>query len=381
MAEMRLLCDSIFGETNRVATFVWKKRYQGAKEKHIVICHEYVYMYANNKDNVPRLFVPSDDDYAKKYFKEKDEYGLYRTQPLEAGKSMDDRENLRFAITAPDGKAIYPKRQWIWSKDHVDEGINNHTIGFKKDKKGNWTVFIKQYLHDEDGEQRKTKQFSIIDKIYTQHGTKEIENLFGDINAFKFPKPSGLIKKLLQLMDYIDNPLVLDFFAGSGTTAQAVLELNKEDGRKRRFILCTNNENNICEDITYNRIKTVITGLRKDGSDYSEGISANLKYYKTDFVKKQSVDIYEELLEHTKEMIQLQYGVKVDNEKYIIIMDDDEMDKFEREFSNYKDLQAVFINQDVLLSTSQEKLLEDVNSYIIPDYYFDFELREAGELW
>lgn len=77
---------------------------------------------------------------------------------------------------------------------------------------------------------------------------------------------------------------ILDFFAGSGTTGQAVLELNNEDGGNRRFILCTNNENNICDSVTYPRLKTVITGIRQDGSKYSEGIPANLYYFKTDFV-------------------------------------------------------------------------------------------------
>ena len=80
--------------------------------------------------------------------------------------------------------------------------------------------------------------------------------------------------------------ITLDFFAGSGTTAQAVLELNKEDGGKRQCILCTNNENNIAEDVTYPRVKTVITGIRPDGSKYSDGIPANFRYFKTDFVEK-----------------------------------------------------------------------------------------------
>lgn len=173
----------------------------------------------------------------------------------------------------------------------------------------------------------------------------------------------------------------LDFFAGSGSTAQAVMELNRKDGGNRQFILCTNNENNICENVTYQRVKTVITGIRPDNSQYSEGIPVNLKYYKTDFVDKTSEEIYDELLEHIREMIQLQYGVNVDNQKYIMIMDDDEMDEFEKHFDDYENIEAVFINQDVLLTTSQEKLLQNVNMQIIPDCYFDFELREVGELW
>ena len=152
-------------------------------------------------------------------------------------------------------------------------------------------------------------------------------------------------------------------------------------GKLNHLINNNNNENNICEEVTYQRIKTVITGKRVDGTEYSEGRKANLKYYKTDFVDKESEEIYDDLLEHTKEMIQLQYGVKVDNQKYIMIMDDEEMDEFEKHFNEYEHIEAVFINQDVLMTTSQEKMLQDINTKIIPDCYFDFELREVGELW
>ncbi len=180
----------------------------------------------------------------------------------------------------------------------------------------------------------------------TQNGTKEITEIFGS-KKFSFPKPSVLIKYLLNIASIKNkDAVVLDFFAGSGTTGQAVMELNREDG-----------------------------------STYSDGLPANLKYYKTDFVAKDSEEIYDDLLEHIEEMIQLQYGIKIDKRKYVIIMDDDEMDEFERNFEQYDNLQALFINQDVLLSSSQEKLLDNVNTYIIPDCYFDFELREAGELW
>lgn len=80
-------------------------------------------------------------------------------------------------------------------------------------------------------------------------------------------------------------------------------------------------------------------------------------------------------------MIQLEHSIKIDNQKYIVIMNDEEMDDFEKNIGNYPQLKAVFINQDVFLSSSQEELLENIDTYIIPDYYFDFELREAGEIW
>lgn len=80
-------------------------------------------------------------------------------------------------------------------------------------------------------------------------------------------------------------------------------------------------------------------------------------------------------------MIQLEHGVKIDDQKYVIIMDDEEMDAFEQNIGNYTDLKAVFINQEVFLSSSQQTMLENIDTFIIPDYYFDFELREAGEIW
>ena len=197
---------------------------------------------------------------------------------------------------------------------------------------------------------------------------------------FEYPKPVSEAIYVCSCIQPNAN-LFLDFFAGSGTTGQAILEMNKADNGNRHFILCTNNDNEICKNVTYPRIKTVITGKRNDGSEYSQGIPANLKYYKTDFVAKNSDELYDDLLVHIVEMIQLEYGVKVDNKKYVIIMSDKEMDEFEKNIDNYTDLKAVFINQDVLFSTSQEQLLNRLDSYIIPDYYFDFELREAGEIW
>lgn len=216
-------------------------------------------------------------------------------------------------------------------------------------------------------------------EFHTVKGTSALKEIF-HANAFSYPKPLAFIAEIMRAVT-TSNSTVLDFFAGSGTTGQAVMELNQQDGGKRKFILCTNNENGICENVTYQRLKTVITGKRKDGSTYSDGIPANLMYFRTDFVEKESDELSEELLEHIREMIQLEHGIKIDNQKYVIIMDDEEMDAFEKDIGNYPQLKAVFINQDVFLSSSQEEMLENIDTYIIPDYYFDFELREAGEIW
>lgn len=371
---MKMLCDEIFGEDNRVATLVWKKRYQGAKEKHIVVCHEYLLMYCKDKTLLPSLFVPSDEEYAKKYFKQSDEYGAYRTQPLEAGKSMDDRENLRFPIEAPDGTLVYPKRQWIWSKEHVEEGIKQHVIGFSKTKNGEWSVYIKQYLNDDSGNQRKTKQFSIIDGIYTQHGTKEIEAIFGDGNVFKFPKPSNLICKVLDIVPFENDFTVLDFFAGSGTTAHAVLKYNKvNNGINRRFILCTNNENNICREVTYERIKRVIE---------KEGYTASLKYYKIDYIPISDCMYYEyadELLKHIRELVELENGVNfTGNAEIGIVLTEEELDEFIANTDSFAKCRKLYMGHDLLPSEEQERALKKggIEISIIPDYYYK-DLQES----
>ena len=120
--------------------------------------------------------------------------------------------------------------------------------------------------------------------FYTTKGSSHVRNIFED-KRFPYPKPLEYIVEILRAITN-ENSIILDFFAGSGTTGEAVVSLNQTDGGNRKFILCTNNENNICEDVTYQRIKTVITGKRKDGTEYSEGIPANLKYYRTDLYQK-----------------------------------------------------------------------------------------------
>ena len=275
---------------------------------------------------------------------------------------------------------------WRWSQERYKEEKAKGNILFTKSKNGvliqpdgsksKWNVYTKIWLSSREKEGQTPTNF--ISKYENRHSAKELKDLGVD---FDFAKPTNLIKYLFSLTGAGNEAVILDFFAGSGTTGQAVMELNKQDGGHRKFILCTNNENGICEEVTYQRLKTVITGKRADGSKYSEGIPANLKYFKTDFVDKDSEDLSDELLNHIKEMIELEHGIKVDNQQYVIILTDEDMDKFEQDIEKYANLKAVFVNQDILLTSTQQKLLDSINSYIIPDYYFDFELREAGELW
>lgn len=223
-------------------------------------------------------------------------------------------------------------------------------------------------MNDESGNQRKTKQFSIIDGIYTQHGTKEIEAIFGDGNIFKFPKPSNLICKILDIVPFEKDFTVLDFFAGSGTTAHAVLKYNKaNDNINRRFILCTNNENNICREVTYERIKRVID---------KEGYAASLKYYKVDYVPVSERMYYEyadELLSHIRELVELENGMNfTGNDEIGIVLTEEELDEFIANTDAFAKCRKLYMGHDLLPSSEQEDALKKngIEISIIPDYYY-----------
>lgn len=240
---LRKICDEIFGEDNFVDNIIWKKRYGGgAKEKFLVSLHEYTLVFAKNIDALENIYVPLTEESIKRYYTQKDENfkrrGPYRTHPLEATKSMGERKNLVFPIAGPDGTEILPQRQWLWSKERVAEAIAKGELEFIKGRDGKLTVHTKQYLRDEDGTVRQGKPFSIIDDIFTQHGTNEIIELFGNAQIFSFPKPSAFVKRLVDIGTRGQgNELILDFFAGSASTAQAVFQANSTDGGARKFIM------------------------------------------------------------------------------------------------------------------------------------------------
>ena len=394
---LKMICDEIFGEQCFVTNLIWQKKTGASDAKGIATITEYILVYVKDYAVMDSVFDKNYEAFDAKRYRYKDEYfnerGPFYYDSLDRG-SVRYSDTLNYSIKSPNGDDIYPNGRknfendgwtWKWSKEKVEWGIRNGFIDItpSSKKENGWAVRYKIYLNV-DNENRPIEKSApyknLITTILNANAAADIKKMFNGKTVFQYSKPVGLMGFLLSC-EKNKKALILDFFAGSGTTGQAVLEKNMEDGGNRHFILCTNNENNICEGVTYQRLKTVITGKCADSSQYSEGLPANLKYYKTDFVDKESEEIYDDLLEHTKEMIQLQYGVKVDNQKYIMIMDDDEMDEFEKHFDEFKDIEVVFINQDVLLSTSQEKLLQNINTKIIPDCYFDFELREVGELW
>lgn len=388
-ASLKMLCDEIFGEDKFVAHIPWRKRtaksdvpFGISQDCESILC------YANSG------FQAAVKGKERKYY-ETDDFPNkpWRFHDLTKQTTIKERPNSNFTIVNPKTGEEYPVnplRSWAITHETFEHYYKENRIIFPGDYDFlNISKPVLRYWKEDDIKKAGTDFGLVAASTYlpteivgmTQDGTKEITALFGS-KKFSYPKPVGLIKYLVEIAT-VRNPaaLVLDFFAGSGTTAQAVLELNQADKGNRKFILCTNNENEICEDITYPRVKTVITGMRADGSTYSEGIPANLKYYRTDFVSKDSDDISAELLEHITEMVQLEQGVKIDNKKYFIILHDDAADEMERRWNKYSDIKALYISKDVLLTTSQNALFGSVPMHIIPDYYFKFELREVGETW
>lgn len=202
----------------------------------------------------------------------------------------------------------------------------------------------------------------------TKEGTADLGKLFTG-KVFPYPKPVELIKYLIQIGTVNkENALVLDFFAGSGTTAQALLRLNAQnESSNRRFILCTNNENGICRDVTYERIRRVI-----DKEDYA----ASLKYYKVDYVPISDRMYYEyvdELLRHIRELVELENGINfTGNEEIAIVLTEDELAAFIADKDRFAKCRRLYMGHDLLPDEAQETALfkNKIEISIIPDYYY-----------
>ena len=280
---LRPILDEIFGAQNRIEQFIWKKSYGGgAKERYAVTVHEYILMYAKEKGNIRELALPPDDAAEKRYYKLTDEKvslrGPFRVKPLEATKSMDARENLVYPIPAPDGTSVLPKRQWWWSRERAEAALKNNDLYFSRNKNGGWSVQYKQYLRDGDGAQRSAKPFSILDGPYTQTGSAALRSIFWDFQGevFQFPKPAQLIERLLEMLPDDPQAIVLDSFAGSGTTAEAVLSANSRDAGNRRFILIEAMD--YARTLTAERVQRVASGYGQPES-YVAGLGGGFDYY------------------------------------------------------------------------------------------------------
>ena len=366
-AALKLLCDQLFGEDNFLASIIWQhsiqpKGYSGTFSVH----HNYLLCYQKTAQFVLNSLPRTDEDNKAYSNPDNDPRGKWRSGDV---RNALYRPNLIYDIVSPSGKVIKPcANGWRWSKETVEEKIKTGEIIFSKDET---RIIRKIYLNTLSGRTPETIWFG-KDVGTTRSAMSESKEIFGT-SVFGTPKPTELIERTLRLLTRTDTT-ILDFFAGSGTTGHAVMKLNAEDGGNRKFILCTNNENNICRDITYERIKRVID---------KEGYAASLKYYKVEYVPISERLYYEyadELLKHIRELVELENGINfTGNAEIAIVLTEEELAEFVNHLGELLECKKLYMGHDLLPTGEQEEALKThgIAISIIPDYYYR-DLQEGS---
>ncbi|MDD2353507.1 MAG: site-specific DNA-methyltransferase, partial [Atribacterota bacterium] len=286
VCNLRKICDEIFGEENFVAVLLKKSKIGGGSDtKYIIKEHEYIICYSKNISRLPEMFVKHDREYLKRY-KEEDENGKYFWDTF-ARPGL--KNPINYDIVAPDGSVI--NGDWIRSKNRFERDLEKGEIRFVKKNGGDWSVQFKQRLNIEG---RKPRSLS-SDFGGTIEGKNEIRELLKNERIFLYPKSSKLLKYLINIINDKD-AFILDFFAGSATTAHAVLDLNKEDGGNRKFIMVQLPEK--CDeksesykagfktiaDIGKERIRRVIAKIKQENSQslFKNQLDLGFKSFKLD---------------------------------------------------------------------------------------------------
>lgn len=293
-ANLKKICDEIFGENNFVGNYIKQSKVGGGSDsKFIVKEHEYCVVYAKNIDTVAEMFIEHDEEYLKRY-KERDENGRFFWDTFaRPGLQLKAEETLNYPIVCPDGSVI--KTRWIHRKDRFERELNEGLVRIVPKKEGGWSVQFKQYLNLSG----KKPRSMTMDFGGSVEGKNEINELFHD-NIFNYPKSVKYITQLLKTVNAPDS-LILDFFSGSATTAHAVMKLNSEDGGRRRFILVQlpelTSENSearkagyetIC-DIGEERIKRAGKKIKEDAPLAADDLDIGFRVFKVDSSNIQDV--------------------------------------------------------------------------------------------
>lgn len=380
-AQLKLLCDEIFLEHNKLSIHQLKVRFENKslnEDNDWQPIMESVLIYAKNKKEFQANKPSEEYDISK--FK-------WEVKEVPSGLNKLKETWASGSIVRQSGTAAEFLSKYLIQRKDID-GLNvlykihnmgedglgyRYVTGPKKENaiRGKFYSGIPLERLNElnlSGTSQKTRPISNFIDLSADFGNIRHEGNM-PFNAGK--KPVKLLKTLINYHKD-KNIIVLDFFAGSGTTGHAVAQLNKEDGGNRQYILCTNNENNICEEVTYQRLKNIQADLPH-----------NLKYFKTDFIKKFDENdrtLKAQLMDYIKELIELEYMCEIDSVHNILVKNESELDAVLND--NLPIKTRLFIAPYVLLSRAQNALVAKKQATLIeiPEYYFRHELIEAGEL-
>lgn len=410
LAQLKILCDEIFGENNFISNIVVESgEAYGAKLTHknktIFKVKDYVLVYQKEKseniirqplyDKAKELFdthynyIITDDfqivnlmEYFKNNEKISNKFKKYNLKIDKKNISilMSIDKEFNNLIVNELSNRIYKDGQFTLDipKEIFEKFGENTIVKYKKyllmKTSGNKIRHLRSFRESLTQNDEYNSEYcrSTIRGDLWKNFVKDMGNIAkeGNVEFKNGKKPIRLIEQLIKWAN-IKNATVLDFFAGSGTTAQAVLTLNKKDGGNRKFIICTNNENNICEEITYKRLLNIKRDLK-----------FNLKYYKCTYVPRintENENLHNNLLINIKNLIQLENGIEIDNDKIRVYLDEDELDIFSKNQSELDVCEKVYISSDILLTSMQETIFRNNNIevYIIPEYYFEDEIMEV----
>lgn len=362
-AQLKMLCDDIFDESNFLGHISWESTTQpinaGSAKFQLQQKCESIYCYCKSKTKKPDFILEQNITTLK--YPHQGKYGKCRFEIIEKSDAGQyKRDTMKYKILGQ-----FPREGKRWQ-------IGEDTAR-KLEQEGKVEIvngIVKKAIYPED-EQDKVQFIPFwshlsSDSVGTaQNGKEELNTILECAVGFDTVKPVNLIKSLIS--HFNDNVTILDFFAGSGTTGHAIMDLNYEDDGKRKFILCTNNENDICRNVTYERIKRIIE---------KEKYNASLKYYKVDYVPISNRMYYEyadELLEHIRELVELENGVNFTGNKEIaIVLTEEELDQFIADIDSFSACKKIYMGHDILLDAAQEQKLKDnkIVVNIIPDYYY-----------
>lgn len=280
-ANLKLICDEIFGANNFVALFPVKRQGGRQDSKYYAIIQEYMFCYTKTNNFESGKEIKENSNYPK-YDTLANRF--YKTQLLRKWGSnslRENRPNLYYPIKAPDGVDVYPtiykktgnglveiEGCWRWGMNTMQKAINNNIVEFQKDVNNNWIPYEKIFAPLK-GENETKKYTTWIDNV--GNGTGNLKEIFEE-SVFDYPKSVDLLERVIKMANTDKSSIILDSFAGSGTTAHAVLNLNKADGGNRKFIIVEMED--YAETITAERVRRVI-----DGYGDTEGTGGSFDFY------------------------------------------------------------------------------------------------------